>query len=247
VRAGSGLNQGALSACLLVLTIIGAGCSGSKVTTKSSAELSRYPIRSMVLVPFASMATPQLRDQGDLALSTPQGIRRSDMSVSEPRSADSALRQTTTVPPYASEKITELFWSRLQKRAGLRVLRGGVETAKRSSADSPPARPEAIAANVAKQLKVDAAMLGEVSVYQERVGSRLGASPPAGVGFEVKVVAADGQVLWVGNYYERQRPMIEDMLGFLQRWGAFVTADELARYGVEEVLERFPFGEEGTQ
>ncbi|MBD0316128.1 MAG: hypothetical protein ICV75_05495 [Nitrospiraceae bacterium] len=169
------------------------------------------------------------------------------MSVSEPRSADLVLRQTTTVPPYASEKITELFWSRLQKRAGLRVVRASADAAKRSNADPPPATLAAMAVNEAKRLKADAAMLGEVFVYQERVGSRLGANPPAAVGYEAKVVAADGQVLWVGNYYERQRPMIEDMLGFVQRWGAFVTAEELARYGVEQVLEQFPFGEEGTQ
>jgi hypothetical protein len=53
-------------------------------------------------------------------------------------------------------------------------------------------------------------------------------------------------VLWVGRYYERQRPMTEDLIGFLQRW-AFVTAGELTEYGVEEVLKEFPFGKEGEQ
>jgi len=84
-----------------------------------------------------------------------------------------------------------------------------------------------------------------VLVFQERVGSRLGANPPASVGFEVKVVSSDGSVVWIGNYYERQRPMTEDMIGFLQRWGAFVTAEELAQYGVDEVLKEFPFGSPG--
>jgi hypothetical protein len=46
----------------------------------------------------------------------------------------------------------------------------------------------------------------------------------------------------VGNYYERQRPMIEDMMGFVQRWGMFVTAEELATYGVDHLLLEFPFG-----
>jgi hypothetical protein len=105
--------------------------------------------------------------------------------------------------------------------------------------------PEKAAAAVATRLKADAALFGRVLVYQERVGSRLGANPPATVGFEAKVVAADGQLLWVGGYYERQRPMNEDLFGFLQRW-AFVTAEELAEYGVDEVLRDFPFGgEEG--
>ena len=79
-------------------------------------------------------------------------------------------------------------------------------------------------------------------MYQERVGGRFGASPPATVGFEVQVVAADGQVLWEGNYYEKQRPMTEDLMGFIQRHGMFVTAEELAIYGVDHMLLEFPFG-----
>ena len=113
--------------------------------------------------------------------------------------------------------------------------------------DAASPTPEAIGQNVANQLKVDAAMIGQVLVYQERVGSRLGASPPASVGFEAKLVAADGQVLWVGNYYERQRPMTEDLMGFIRRHGAFVTAEELAQYGVEELLKEFPFGTEAER
>jgi len=88
------------------------------------------------------------------------------------------------------------------------------------------------------------ALIGQVLVYQERVGGRFGASPPATVGFEAKVVAADGQVLWEGNYYEKQRPMIEDVMGFIERRGVFVTAEELASYGVKHMLLEFPFGTE---
>ncbi|MEO5865141.1 MAG: hypothetical protein ABIQ79_08915, partial [Nitrospiraceae bacterium] len=105
-----------------------------------------------------------------------------------------------------------------------------------------PSAGQSPAVAVAKQLKVDASLIGQVSVYQERVGGRFGANPPATVGFEAKVVAADGQVLWEGNYYEKQRPMIEDMMGFIHRWGMFVTAEELAAYGVEHMLLEFPFG-----
>jgi hypothetical protein len=110
---------------------------------------------------------------------------------------------------------------------------------------SPAGQSPAVA--VAKQLKVDASLIGQVSVYQERVGGRFGANPPATVGFEAKVVAADGQVLWEGNYYERQRPMTEDVMGFIQRHGVFVTAEELAIYGVEHMLLEFPFGTVGER
>ncbi|ALA57276.1 hypothetical protein [Nitrospira moscoviensis] len=230
--------------CFAVLVGIGAGCSGSKVTTRASAELPRYTIKTIAVVPFNSIATPQVQDQGESYLSAPPSVRRSDISVSVPSNTEPLRRQTVTVPPYAAEKITQLFWAKLQKKEGLRVLAGG-EAARTVASEA--TTPESVGAAAAQRLKADAALIGQVRVYQERVGSRLGASPPATVGFGVKVVAADGQVLWVGNYYERQRPITEDFMGALHRWGAFVAADELAQYGVDELLKEFPFGTEGAR
>jgi hypothetical protein len=226
---------------LAVLSAI--GCSGPKVTTKLSSELSRYPVRTLALVSFTTLTTPQLRELRDPFFSTPQSVRRSDISVAVPPNVEPQDRQTVTVPDYAAEKITQLFWTRLRAREGVSVLPPS-ESAKASSgsAELVKATSETVGAVIATRLKADAALVGQVLVFQERVGSRLGADPPAAVGFEVKVVASDETVLWIGNYYERQRPMTEDMMGFLQRWGAFVTAEELAQYGVDELLKEFPFG-----
>jgi hypothetical protein len=225
--------------------VLAAGCSGWKVTTESSDILPRYTVRSMALVPFASITTPQVRDQGSPFFSTPQSIRQHDMSVAIPGDAEPPSRQAASVPASAAERVTQLFWKHLQSRDGLHMM-SLRESAKASAVDGvlAKARPEALAAAVARTLKADAALMGYVSMYQERVGSRLGANPAASVGFEVKVVAADGQVLWVGNYYERQRPLTEDVIGFVQRFGMFVTAEELAEYGVDELMKEFPFGAE---
>lgn len=219
------------------------GCSGWKVTTESSDVLPRYKIRSIALMPFAAITTPQMRDQSDFFFSTPESVRQQHMSLAISSDVEPPPRQAAVVPAYASERITQLFWKRLQSRTGVQLLPPG-DSAKALTAEPalPKARPEAVAAAVARKLKADAAMIGFVSLYQERVGSRLGANPAASVGFEVKVVAADGQVLWAGNYYERQRPLTEDFLGFVQRFGMFVTAEELAEYGVDEMLKEFPFG-----
>ena len=234
--------------CLAGVMLAGTGCSGSKVTTKASNELPRYQVKTMALVPFTTIATPQLRDQGDPFMSTPQGVRRSDISVGVPSNVEPPPRQTVMVPGAAAEKVTQLFWTRLRHRAGLVVSPPGDGSKAVASLGGDPlkATPEMTAAAVVKKLQKDAALIGQVLVYQERVGSRLGANPPASVGFEIKVVAADGQVLWAGNYYERQRPMTEDFMGFIHRW-AFVTADELAQYGVDEVLKEFPFGTGGEK
>ena len=231
-----------LTVSAVITVSLATGCSGAKVVTKSSPELSRYQVRSIALLPFTSIATPQARDQEDFFLPVPDSVRRSSISIGVPPEADSLPKKTLAVPGYAAEKVTELFWGRLQDWKGVRVLAPG-ESARVTlgTSEGLEKTPEQAAAQAAKRLNVDAALLGLVSAYRERVGSRLGADPPASVGFQVSVVAADGQVLWVGRYYERQRPMTEDLIGFLQRW-AFVTAGELAEYGVDEVLKEFPFG-----
>ena len=237
--------------CVLMLTVLVlavVGCSGSKVTTKSSAELPRYQIRTIALVPFTTLATPQVRDVVDQTLSAPPGARRSDMAISVPPNTEQPLRQTVAVPTGAGDIVTQLLWSRLRTRQGVTVLPPS-EAAKvlTSPATSQPSAVQSPAVTVTKQLKADASLIGQVLVYQERVGGRFGASPPATVGFEAKVVAADGQVLWEGNYYERQRPMTEDFMGFIQRHGVFVTAEELASYGVDQMLLEFPFGTGGER
>ena len=228
---------------LTVLALVVAGCSGSKVTTKSSGELPRYQIRTIALVPFTTLATPQVRDVVDQTFSVPSGARRSDMAIAVPPNIEQPLRQTVTVPTGAGDIVTQLLWSRLRTRQGVTVFSPS-EAAKAlaSPTTSQPSAGQLSAVTVAKQLKADASLIGQVLVYQERVGGRFGASPPATVGFEAKIVAADGQVLWEGNYYERQRPMTEDIMGFIQRHGVFVTAEELAIYGVDHMLLEFPFG-----
>ena len=233
-----------LTLTVLVLAVV--GCSGSKVTTKSSAELPRYQIRTIALVPFTTLATPQVRDVVDQTFSAPPGARRSDMAISVPPNTEQPFRQTVTVPTGAGDIVTQLLWSRLMARQGMTVLSPG-EAAKALASSATPQSPagQLPAVMVAKQLKADASLIGQVLVYQERVGGRFGASPPATVGFEAKVVAADGQVLWEGNYYEKQRPMTEDFMGFIQRHGVFVTAEELAIYGVDHMLLEFPFGTVG--
>jgi hypothetical protein len=226
---------------LAVLAV--AGCSGSKVTTKVSAELPRYQIRTIALVPLTTLTTPQARDLSGPVFSAPEGARRSDITMAVPPDREQPIRQTAKVPIDAGTTVTQLLWSRLSTRQGVTVLAPS-ESVKALASEATPqsSAGHSPAVTVAQQLKADASLIGQVLVYQERVGGRFGANPPATVGFEVKVVAADGQVLWVGNYYERQRPMIEDMMGFVERWGMFVTAEELATYGVDHLLLEFPFG-----
>ena len=134
-----------------------AGCSGSKVTTKVSDELPRYQIRTIALVPFTTLSTPQVRDVAGSTFSSPAGVRMSDMAIAVPPTTDQPLSQTVTVPTSAGETVTQLLWSRLKVRQGVTVLAPS-EAAKvlASHVTSQSMALQSPAMAVAKQLKADA-------------------------------------------------------------------------------------------
>lgn len=220
-----------------------AACGPTKVTTESSPYLGRYQVRTVAVVPFESLATPQVLVDGVPSLQAPTGAKKSDIAIAIPPASELPQRPTTTVHASAAESVTRLVWDRLGAREGLRVkpLDETQAAVREIGPKGKPVEPAQVGAHVAKQLDVDAVVMGVVHVYQERVGSRLGAESAA-VGFEMKLVSADGRTLWVGNFYEKQRPMTEDLWGFFERKGVFVTAGELAAYGVDKVLKEFPYG-----
>ena len=44
------------------------------------------------------------------------------------------------------------------------------------------------------------------------------------------------------DYFEEQKPLTQDLQGFFERGGRWVTAEELARSGVKRVMQRLPLG-----
>lgn len=237
----TGLRLCALMLCFLVT----AACGPTKVTSDSSPYVDRYHLRTLAVLPFDVLRSPQITAENAMTLPAPKSAKASDISVGIPRDSHGAPRALSErVPPQAAELVTRLLWDRLGSRDGLSVVpleqariaafEGGREAA------GGEWTPET-AVQVGKKLGVDGVVIGKVNVFQERVGSRIGAESAA-VGFEVSLISLDGRTLWTGNYYEKQRPMTEDLVGFFQRKGAFVTAAELAAYGADNVLDTFPYG-----
>ncbi|MFO0774410.1 MAG: hypothetical protein U0172_07080 [Nitrospiraceae bacterium] len=234
-------------ACVMML----AACGPTKVTTETSPYLGRYTVGTIAVVPFDVLHTPQINTERTAGLPAPKSAKASDISVGIPRevSHERSLG-ASRVPPQAGELVTRLVWDRLGARGGLKIVPlPAAVAASQELSETTAAQPEAArlppegaarAVEIGKRLAADAVMTGRVTVYQEREGSRIGAESAA-VGLEMKLVALDGRVLWTGNYFEKQRPMTEDLVGFFQRKGAFVTAAELAEYGVEKVLQQFPY------
>jgi hypothetical protein len=219
-------------------------CAPRKVTTTALPALDQYHVRSVVVMPFDRLPTPQILDTADPEFSVPRGAEASRIYIPPARlQAEHPDRQTTTVPASVPEKVSQMVYRNLKKRHDLHVIvTDELPTAMTNSGRGIPAlSPDQQAKDVIRKTGADAALLGRVLVYRERDGSKWGANP-AIVGFEVKLIGSDGVTLWTANYYEKQRPLIEDLTGFWQHGGGFVTAEELAEYGAERIARAFPFG-----
>jgi hypothetical protein len=228
-------------ACL-GFTVVLQGCGPTKVKVDTSPEIPKYRLESIAILPFESLATPQAVQTTPPQFSVPQGAKRSDINVAVPPASERLSPVTTTVPPHAAEKVTELFYEKLQARGDVRVIAPHETSRVKAEVMKDVTEPsqQELAKRVLSRLSADAVLVGRVLVYQERGGSKWGGEP-ASVGFEVKLLGPDGTTLWVGNYYERQLPMNQDLVGFFQHGGVFVTAEELAEYGVERLIKKFPF------
>jgi len=97
---------------------------------------------------------------------------------------------------------------------------------------------------VGQALEVDGVVAGYVSCFRERVGYKYSAERPASVTFGVYLIrVSDGEMVW-GNIYDKtQQSLSENVLQastFFSRGLKWVTAQELAEDGVDEMLKTFP-------
>jgi hypothetical protein len=104
--------------------------------------------------------------------------------------------------------------------------------------------PRAVAQVVTERFGADAVLLGSVTRFDERRGQAAGATHPAAVGFEVTLYTAPGaQKLWNGVFAETQQALSENIFsthrypGGGMRW---LTAEELAKWGAEEMVLQIP-------
>jgi peptidoglycan-synthase activator LpoB len=108
--------------------------------------------------------------------------------------------------------------------------------------ESPSLTSKDTALKVGKGLGADAILIGNIFVYREREGTELSVVSPASVAFDVQLLnTADGGIIWETYFTETQKPLLENVgeVGkFIKRKGKWVTADELAKEGVEEIADK---------
>ena len=250
ITAGSRRHQARrLSAALLLLLGCGA-CAADPVTVKSHPQLASQAITKVAVAPFHVV---KAKKGISLAFRTPppadlanSQIPQSLGSVSGSSIPGRSRPVQVSVPASVPDMIRHMVYAQLRLKPRIQVIPpetvgqilGGQEGLPQAQARRETAR------LLGERLGVDAVLDGVVRVYREREGTKF-AAHPAAVGFELRLVGAkDGKVLWVGDYFEEQKPLTHDFKGFLERGGTFVTAEDLARMGVVRVLQSLPLGAE---
>jgi hypothetical protein len=94
-----------------------------------------------------------------------------------------------------------------------------------------------------KRVGADAALIGRIYRYRERLGRAFSAERPASVNFDLVLVRiSDRQVLWYGNYDETQAALADNLFQlntFIKRRAKWLKAEDLAAFGLEKLLDSF--------
>jgi hypothetical protein len=221
-------------------------CVPPKVNTQSAPGFDPYMIRTMVILPFQTLQTPQRTTAGGSQYpEAPSEVRTQFILPGEERLRGSeGTTEAMRVSEAAAQRITSMVYGNLQGRPGVRIIsRYQVgQTFSDQRARDPSLGWREQVAKLGTNLEADAVLIGLVRVYRERKGSKFAATP-AVVGFESHLIdSTNGKVLWSGTYYDEQKPLNQDFMGFWERKGMYITADELARTGVEKMMKDFPVG-----
>lgn len=202
-----------LSLAVLILSMLFySGCGTKYVSTETLPNWGEPSVKKVIVIPF--IAVPE----GDL-----KGLR------------------SAKVNPDGVTQVYSTFYSQFDALGYLSVPYDEVD---KNKIASPGPVPIDLVRSVGEKTGGDAILTGVVTRYEEREGGPAGISKPASVGFEVRLInAKDGKILWKGDYAETQKSLTEDLsmfFVFFKRGGKWLTAEQLVKYGVSEMLKTLP-------
>jgi hypothetical protein len=146
----------------------------------------------------------------------------------------------------AARFLTGQLVSRLKRHTNYQIVYTGLTTASLTALYS--ANETTVAAkNLAdrgRRHDADGVLVGFVYRYKERVGKAYGVESPASVAFDIHLIrVTDGRTIWTAHFDETQQSLGDNLFqfgSFLSRGGRWVTAEELAKSGLEKIIEKFP-------
>ena len=143
--------------------------------------------------------------------------------------------------------LTDQLVSGLKSRTNYQIVYTGLTTASLTalySANETTVAAKKVLADRGRRHDADGVMVGFVYRYKERVGKGYGVESPASVAFDMHLIrVADGRTIWSAHFDETQQSLGDNLFqlgSFLSRGGRWLTAEDLAKSGLEEIIEKFP-------
>jgi hypothetical protein len=149
--------------------------------------------------------------------------------------------------PDCDKVLTQYVQEALEKKHGHQVVpqQFVAKTYAQLPLDERRDTPLALSQKVGKGLGANLMAVGSVWRYRERKGGARAAAYPSSVAFALHLVdVGSGNILWSRSFAQTQRSLSENILdarAFFERGAKWLTADELALYGVKELLKEFPY------
>ena len=158
--------------------------------------------------------------------------------------------QWSDVPPGSENILTKLLYQKIEAIRTFNVIPPEVveEALNVLQEKEGEKRPMTIPFQLGRGLGADFIMVGFLFRFEERIGSSLGVERPASVGFDLHLFRLrDEKMVWEGRFNETQRPLSENLLkivSFFRRKASWVTAEELASGGMDELLKKLPIAKD---
>jgi hypothetical protein len=210
------------------LTLVLSGCQSKPANMNSSRGLAEIKVKRIALLPF-------IKGLYDISLGVPIS-RLLYCNIAN------LCSNTTEVTGNADNQMTGFLHEALQGRYKAALI--PVETVrasysgllKKPSADTP----QSLALALGKELNANHVMVGIVWRYKERVGTAQASASPASVAFSLYLVNVEqGIPVWEAAFDRTQQALTDNLLNvkeFFSMGARWLTADELARFGLKQVL-----------
>ena len=213
---------------LLVLLLMITACRGNYSKSQTLTGYEVIKLRRVAVMPFFP---------GNTALSADDQVRPAiDCTVME------FCQEVSELGAGAEAALTRQMQRATELKLDYRVV--PQERSADIYDDMPQNRmvdtPRQLAQRFGRMLEVDHVILGSVWRYRERTPD-IGAS----VGFTVYLIEVDnGRRVWRGRFQKTQQAVTDDLREagsfFKKGGGRWLSAEELARFGIAQVMQSFP-------
>jgi hypothetical protein len=210
----------------LTLSVLLAACAGEE-TRKNVRPVRPCPVEVLALAPFQAGIPSE--EEGGVVCPICAEIFVGERIAEKDLATITALLPATVESAFSCQFIqpSRLAWqmpSEIPQNPGLAVRQ--------------------VIAKAGREVGAEAVLVGVLFRFEERQGSDMGITRAASVSLALYLIdVRDASIIWQGFFNETQKSLSENLFKlsqFFQRGGRWLTASELAQFGILELLERVP-------